>query len=162
MYRVNRAFNLWLRTEPLSNTGQVNAISYFNGLYLHPQNELWQFFKVPATVIRSGNGQLQLKLPSYDPVLQIKAPAGTTKVQLQIAVAALGMDISSLQDFNKTDLPIDYIPGMVHAKEFDLPIDSFAGRLLMVAVSLQYFTNNNVAINQLAWQPAGVVGSFYN
>jgi hypothetical protein len=162
MYRVNRAFNLWLRTGPFSNTDQVDAVPSFNGLSLHPQNELGQFFKVPVTVIPSGNGQLQVQLPAFDPVLLIKAPVGTTQVQLQIAVAALKMDNSSLPDFFKTDLSLDYIPGMLAARECDLPMDTFAGRLLTVAISLQYFTNNYVAVNQLTWKPAGIVGSFYN
>jgi hypothetical protein len=162
MYRVNKAFGNWLRTDPFINSGPVDAIPAFNGLSLHPQNELRQFFKVPVNVNRNAKGQLLLQLPSFDPVLEIKAPAGTTSVQMQMAVAAMPIEGSTSRDFIATDFLFDYIPGIVAARDIDLAIGTAVGRLLIAVVSLQYFTSNNVVVNQLTWKPAGIVGSFYN
>ncbi len=111
---------------------------------------------------RNGNGQLQVQLPAFDPVLQIKAPAGTTRFQIQIAVAAMQINDRPGQDFFKTDWLLDYKPVLVNVTNINLPIDTAAGRLIVVAISLQYFANNNNIINQLIWKLAGIVGSFYN
>jgi hypothetical protein len=161
-HRLQNAFSSWLRNSSLTDPAPMDDIPFFNRLSLNEHNELKQFLKFPVEVMRSSNGQLELKLPAFDPLLQIKAPAGANELQIQIALAGLQMDGSSRQYFFTTDLSIAYTTGNLPAKEFDLPIDTAVGRLILVVVSLQYFTDNNVVVNHLNWKPAGIVGSFYN
>jgi hypothetical protein len=162
MYRVNKAFGNWLRSDPFIHPDPIDAIPAFTRLSLHPQNELRQFFKVPTSVNRNAKGQLQLHLSAFDPVLQIQAPAGTTKVQMQIAVAAMPIEGSTSKGFITTNFLFDFTPGILAARNIDLPIDTSAGRLLIVSCSLQYFASNVLVVNQQTWKPAGIVESFYN
>jgi hypothetical protein len=162
MYRVNRAFSQWLRSEPETNTNPVDTISFFNGLSLQPDNELQQYFKIPVKSVRTANGTLQLQLPPFDPVLQIKAPKGTIQVQLQIGAAAITLVENSIPQFCEVDVSVNYVPGMLAPQLVNLPMATGAGRLVIVALSLQYSTGNTGLVTQPAWQPAGVVGSFYN
>jgi len=164
IYRLQDAFYQWLRSGALTNNQPVNDIPFFNGLSLNEKSDLSQFLRFPVTVSRSADGQVLLHLPAFDPVKQIKAPAGTTIFYLEIALAGLSIENPAQQEVFQTELAIPYIAGILPAQDIRLQLATMPGRLLIVAIALQYFTGNTMyqGTSQLRWRPAGIVGSFYN
>lgn len=164
MQRVDTAFRQWLYTEPLNLQMPVDAIPFFNGLSFNEQNELKQLFKIPVTTNRQTNGQLQFHIPAFDPLKDIKAPDGTKQVLIKIAAAAMQIDNPSIQDYYKRELSIAYVPGTINPQDIAIPVETARGRLSVVALAMQYFTDDNghASVDQLRWKPAGIVGSFYN
>jgi hypothetical protein len=164
IYRLQDAFYQWLRAGALNNDQPINDIPFFNGLSLNEKNEVRQFLNFSVSVNRTADGQLSLHLPDFDPVKQIKAPADTRLLYLKIALAGLGVGNPDQQVAFQTELTIPYIAGVLPAQDIDLHLDTKAGRLVLVSITLQYFTGNSVeqTASQLPWKPAGIVGSFYN
>jgi hypothetical protein len=164
IYRLQDAFYQWLRAGALNNDQPINNIPFFNGLSLNEKNELKQFLRFPVSVNRTGDGQLLLHLPAFDPVDQIKAPADTRLLYLKIAVVGVGMGNPDQQETFQTELAVPYIAWIFPAQDIRLQLATMPGRLVIVTIALQYFTGNTVEqiASQLPWKPTGIVGSFFN
>ena len=162
--RVDKAFRQWLYQKPLNYQLPVDAIPFFNGLSFNKLNELKQLLRLTVTVTRQLNGQLRVHIPALNPLRDIKAQAGTKRVLLKIAGVAMQVDHPDIQDYYKCELSIAYVPVNINPQDIDIPVETARGRLSVVALAIQYFTDDNgqALVDQLKWKHAAIIGSFYN
>ncbi len=160
--RLQKAFYKWLKTGVLQDTNPETQIFFFEELSFNETIELKQRIKVNFATERSPSGGILFTAPAFDPVLQVKAPAATQKLQFQLATANVEINNTAVQEFFTTSWTVDYIPGMVPAKQMEMAAKTSIGNLILVVIALRYITGNDKMVETLSWKPAGIVGSFFN
>ncbi len=164
IHRLHKAFSDWLKTNPLQISAEVNNLALFNGLSLNEALQDAPRFKLAVPVSRMADNILQVHLPSFNPLLAIKAPENTIKVVLQFKAVSLAMDDPSIVETVSSVVNVNYAPGILPAQSINLPLLTATGKLCIIIMSVQYFLNSNKAqaVDLLPWMPCTIVGSFYN
>ena len=118
--------------------------------------------KVPVS--RRDESNIVLQWPEFNPVVHIKAPAGTARVAIQYIVATLDMAREGEHHYSSTDITIPYIDETMPEQEITFQHVTGTNCLVLIGMAIRYFrnTNQNNPVNIKRWKPAGIAGSFYN
>src|SRR5439155_26619224 len=127
MHSLDGAFRQWLNTDPLTYTEPVDNIPSFKGFSFNLKKELSWYLRMNINTSRTDNKELQLEIPAFDPVVQIKAPPNTSQVVMQIMVAAMPMDNRGDVDCKQIQLTIPYVSGAVTEQNIQLPVFTSKG-----------------------------------
>ena len=164
IYKMDSAFRQWLPGKPLENPAPVDGIPFFDELSFNEAVELRHVMGIKVPVSRRDESNIVLQWPEFNPVVHIKAPAGTVRVVIQYIVATLDMAREGAHHYSATDITIPYINEAMPEQEISFQNVTGANCLSLVGMAIRYYRNaiQNNPVNILRWKPAGIAGSFYN
>jgi hypothetical protein len=140
----------WDLQVKTNNTCQLNA-----------QSDLRDFIMEGITVNDEGNGLVGIHIPPLNPRKELKAPAGTAKVNLKLVVvhSSFGISLASYSGmkeyrFAYTDELIPAQQIVIDAKQPSYPVD---GRIALVVMALEFEMPDGKINMEQKWLPAALI-----
>lgn len=158
------AIGKWLRIKSTLPPAPVSDIPFVNHFNFNPEVPLEEKLKIAIAFEHSGPGIAKLRLASFVPLQQVKAPAGTTHLQFSISAAALRLSDDTCYGSSHFTFTIPYNDTLNNAQEIALPLQTDPGNLLIAALQLRYGMNQAAEINYrklAAKSTAAIVGAVY-
>lgn len=149
MYRLNNVLQRWLRTVPVDFPDQVNEIPLLRGFSFHEDDVLGGMFYAAMPVKRTVDGNLSLQVPALNSANPISPLPFTGEIRLKLIAVSCNLVDPAITNSTELLSVITYTGIPIEAQEIILPIQTKAGYLSVVAVS----------VNE---QIAGIVGAMYN
>jgi hypothetical protein len=103
-------------------------------------------------------GHVKIEFPSFDPLLMMQAPSGTSRIFLKAVVATGNMkdELSpTIRKIGEVSVTIDYKPGVQVIQPLVLDMDH-CGETAMLVLALEYEVYGEV-MKDPKWLPAGAV-----
>jgi hypothetical protein len=160
-YELDGAFRKWLHTDPLKKAGQQTNIPYFENFSFNKAATLGKLFRI-VNVNRANESDLLIQLPAFNPLREVTAPKGTSRLQLQFIATVLSFSDNAQNKCVSTEWSVPYEDKMVPLHEMILPELVNVQSLVLVALGMRYYSGNETVIDQMRWKPVGIMTSFYN
>jgi hypothetical protein len=160
-YELDGAFRKWLHTDPLEKPEQETMIPSFKDFSFNKASTLGKLFQI-VHISRATESGLLIKLPAFNPLRDVTAPKGTSRLQLQFTAAVLSFSNPVQNKCVSVDWNVSYENKTIPLSETVLPGLTFPQSLVLLVMGIQYYRGNETMINQMRWKPVGIVGSFYN
>jgi hypothetical protein len=141
-----------------------DPVLFLNDFSFTESDTVAQRWRVSLEVTQTGNNMLQIKIPSFVPAKNIKAPAGTVSVKCNIATGGYHLKNGGETGSFSTSLNFNYNDKPVPAQILSLPTPTPPGSLIVTGVSLEYYFNKNGHLQKStnkAFMPAGIVKAMY-
>ena len=148
MYSFNKVLQQWLHTGQAAGDEVLNDIPYIRGFSFYGKGAE-DFFRVALPVNRTADGHIALQIPPFDSPNPIHPLPFNGKVLLQVCAASCKLNDRTDTSTWQTELDIRYNGTPIPAQQLSIPLQTGAGRLVVVVV----------AVNR---RVAGVVGVMYN
>lgn len=115
---------------------------------------------IPAVTVTAGNA-VKLSFPSFIPANQVKAPAGTAQVNIQVlAVAAPFSDNRTTCVIHTDVYTVPFNKTATSEKEFVLETGGNTGDMLFIIIGLAYTAiSPKINLQEAKWLPAAVVAA---
>lgn len=124
---------------------------------LNPAADLRDFLFVPMEISSTGSHMVQVHIPAFDPAKQIINPMRAASAQIRIILMGLVLEKGETF-FREQSVPVVFNDGTVAATNLLFEDEQIqAGAVLMVAVSLSYYTSQQQMLKEDSCLPAGVV-----
>lgn len=162
--RLEGRIRLWLGQQgsmPLQATADIPFVNHFN---FNAADRLVERFTINPVFSITGPGSAMLQLPAFIPANQVKAPAGTTHLQLTIAAVALRLNDYTCYGSNSTVITLPYNAVLQPAQEFNMDLQAEPGNILVAAMQLRYGVQEGVAVSYRKHESktvAAIVGAMY-
>lgn len=162
--RLQNAISAWLQLDvalPPKPTANIPFVNHFN---FNPEIPLEEKLKIAIDFEQTSPGLTMLRIPSFVPVNQVKAPAGTTHLQFCISAAALRLNDDTCFGNSDFILTIPYNDELQPAQPITLAMQTQPGNILIAALQLRYGIQQVAEINyrKLAEKStAAIVGAVY-
>ena len=148
MYRLNHALQQWLRTGQEGETAPLEKLPFLTGFSFH--NDGTGSDQLEAMSLgRVAGGNLILHIPAIDPSGPFSRFLTGGKIMFRFIASSC--NLTDLSDVKSLNLELEYMyPGNAQtAQEVKIPMQAGAGRLTVVAVSINS-------------SPLGIAGASYN
>ena len=164
IYATDAAFRKWLQGNPLDSGEKTGGIIFFNELSFNDHARATRQFNFDVAITRGGSTDVLIHWPSFNPVHDVQAPAGTSQVAINYVMATLNMSGPVTARPVEASFVIPYRDETIPAKEILLPNVTGEKCLALLGMSIRYYRHNlqGLPVNIMRWKPAAVVGSFYN
>ncbi len=148
MYRLNNLLQQWLRTKPaeVNTYAEVNLLKGFS--FFDNSEGAVPFYAV-IPVRRSSEGNLYLQLPAFDSPNPIHPLPFNGQINIKAIAVSCNLFDPKETISEETALNIEYNGTAVAAQELPLQLQTRAGYLTVVAISINNLT-------------AGIVAGMYN
>ncbi len=150
-YRTNAERTEW----PLSVTGDGPC-------QLNPVADLHQIFSAGISATDNGSGRIILLIDAFNPVKDIKAPAGAGSVNLKLLCAGLPDSArGSYAELTMAQYAFDISNKSIPAFEMELTTQAKKGSLLCLALAVEFRAGNKQTsgiINIPGYLPVAGVG----
>jgi hypothetical protein len=160
MYKMNKAVQYWLRMNP------DLMVCHDRLMYLHDLNiNERERIRFQVEVDWSQAGNVLVKFPAFNPKRHLAGKSGTSQIIWKIAVAGVittgdlpwpvpGSETSFRTPYDDVNLP---------ENEIKLPYTLLPGTINIVAIALHLcFDKHGTRQKDKTWEPAGLVGAYYN
>lgn len=148
MYRLNNLLQQWLRTKP-AEVNTYSEVNLLKGFSFFDNNEGVVPFYAVIPVRRSSEGNLYLQLPAFDSPNPIHPLPFNGQINIKAIAVSCNLFDPKETISEETALNIEYNGTAVAAQELPLQLQTRAGYLTVVAISINNLT-------------AGIVAGMYN
>jgi hypothetical protein len=153
----------WLRSG--FDRGQpCDPVLFLNDFSFTEGGTVAERWRVSLEVMKTADNMLQMNIPAFVPVKNIVAPAGTVSVKCHIATGGYDLKNGGETGGFHTSFNFNYNDEPVPGQSISLPTPTPSRRLIVTAVSLEYYFNKNGHLQKSmnkAFMPAGVVNAMY-
>jgi len=157
--RFTGAVKKWLQTKPFQQTLPSVTAPYLLGFEFNEASPVEARFRVTVSLEEKEKQSLQLQVNSFVPTQNIVAPAYTKTVNLKMAVAQCQVDSCAVTANYFHELSVDYNSDTVPAQFISLPFTAEEGNIVLMLLSLQYYTANGMVTDE-RWMPCGIVAAY--
>ena len=161
--RLVSALFQWLRSG-YNFSEPCEPVPYLHNFQFAEGDTISERWSAKIAVSHPEDNLLLITIPSFVPVKNISAPAGTQRVKCYLAVAACDVHTGQPKGGFSTSLDFNYDAAGFPQQRIPVAIDTAAGNLVLTAVSLEYFSVNNGFLQKIAkkaFMPSGVVSAIY-
>src|SRR6185436_3833372 len=154
-YKMNAGLLGWLRQKP-----KEEHIS-FVGLEFNKKSAFSSRFRKQLLVDFNTKGKVMIAVPQLKIPEDIIAPAYTSSLRLDIAVAGCMLKLPQHSDLASTSIEIPYRDSVATIKE-ELKFNCKPDSINVVAVSLHYLTKKDGTEKEIVddrWTPASIVAA---
>lgn len=148
MYRLNNLLQQWLRTKP-AEVNTYSEVNLLKGFSFFDNSEGAVPFYAVIPVRRSSEGNLYLQLPAFDSPNPIHPLPFNGQINIKAIAVSCNLFDPKETISEETALNIEYNGTAVAAQELPLQLQTRAGYLTVVAISINNLT-------------AGIVAGMYN
>lgn len=152
----------WMRNEYAANgsTPEWKLEHNNNICSFDIEADLRDYWRKNLTVTDKGNGKIQLEIPEFNPLKDIKVPGRTMKVNLKlIAITSPFKGDPKACSSCTTQFSFDYSSNPVPANTFALQTTAGTGDIALVVMSLEFYTSGekDSLVKDKKWMPAAVM-----
>lgn len=160
-YDLDGAFRKWLHTDPLENTEPETMIPSFAEFSFNKAARPGKIFR-RVKISRVNSDGLLIQLPAFNPLQDVTAPKGTSRLKMQFTAAVISFNDPAQNKCVSEDWSVPYEDKMTPQQQIILPDMTIALALVLIVMGIRYYRGNETMIDQMRWKPTEVVGSFYN
>ena len=152
----------WLKqnnVEQLQPTANLPYLQYFQ---FNNRCSLTEHCKIPITVTKVNDIQIEIGLPAFTPVKSITAPAHTISVECIVTAASCALKTRKANGSDTTQFTIPYTTDLVPSTLLSLTLPMNGGDLVLVTMALKYTIGDGYGkSNNLLFMPCGIVSAMY-
>jgi hypothetical protein len=160
-YELDGAFRKWLHTNPLEKPEPETMIPSFAHFSFNKAARPGKIFRM-VQVSRADEFDLLIQLPAFNPLRDVTAPKGTSRLQFQFTAAVLSFNDPAKNKCLSADWSISYEDKIMPYHQMTLPGLTTTQALVLIVMGMRYVRGNKTLIDQMRWKPGEIVGSFYN
>jgi len=159
--RFGGAISKWLAANDAATLPPQQALPYISGFAFNTATDIADVWKVVLTVTRINEGLIAVELPAFIPVAAIKAPPGTTAVNIAIAAASCSWLHPAVQGGSSQHISFAYNNTAVAAQSVLLPVPAGAGSLVLCTASIRFTGENGLPYTDDRYLPCNVMDARY-
>jgi hypothetical protein len=160
--RLTSAVYEWVLSKPEAANNSFVPVSTLNGFDFNIESALRKKFLTAIRADWSVPGRVTVAIPALDPFQHIKAPVGTSSVDIWVGFTNFRVDEPVRDTHRSTMLQVTYLQDRIVApKEIEFNISELPNSLNVLAMGLRYNASGIAPGDKLKWLPAGIVEAWY-
>lgn len=147
MYRMNTALLRWLGESGTDAALRKANIQALRGMELNEQAVFTRRWKMDIPVDFSDRERILLSMPAFTPVKDIKAPADTYKIGIELVAARHNANGSKTFDDGygqsvSHTIELNYREDSFPAQQIILPLQTLPNDIVLVAIGINFLRND--------------------
>ncbi len=136
MYRLNNAFQQWLKTRPMESADRNESVPQFNGFTFNENNPLGAVFNSTMPVWKNESNQYFLQVPQFDSANPVAPLPFDGVIDIKVRVARTGIDSMDEVVQTTSSLHIPYYGSTVPTQSLPIEVNILPGTLTLILVSV--------------------------